>query len=361
MLDVFIILTFIAVGAAIGFRGVDLLPDLLTPGELEGVNLEGLRWVITGFGALFSLGIGFAAQVSCRRIEKRIQALPTDVLLTRSAGLVVGLLVANLMLAPIFLFPLPKEFAFIKPTAAVLGSLIFAFLGLTLADIHGQTILRLINPNSIESKLMAEGTLQPSTTKILDTSCIIDGRIEGLLTTRFLDGQILVPRFILQELQTLADAGNDQKRARGRRGLDILNHLRTEYPDQITIHPADYDDVATVDAKLVRLAQDINASMVTNDYNLNKVASVQNIQVLNINDLAKSLRPIYLPGDSLDLKIIKAGKEPEQGVGYLEDGTMVVVEEAKDHIGDEVPVVVTSALQTSAGRMIFARPQTAWA
>ncbi|WP_299413965.1 PIN/TRAM domain-containing protein [Acaryochloris sp. IP29b_bin.148] len=361
MLDLFIILTFIAVGAAVGFRGVDLLPDLLTPSELEGVNLEGLRWVITGFGGLLSLGIGFAAQVSCRRIEKKIKALPTDVLLSRSAGLFLGLLVANLMLAPIFLFPLPKEFAFIKPTAAVLGSLIFAFLGLTLADIHGQTILRLINPNSIETMLMAEGTLQPSPTKILDTSCIIDGRIEGLLLTGFLDGQILVPRFILHELQTLADAGNDQKRARGRRGLDILNRLRTEYPDRMVIHPADYEDVATVDAKLVRLAQDINASMVTNDYNLNKVASVQNIQVLNVNDLAKSLRPIYLPGDSLDLKIIKAGKEPEQGVGYLEDGTMVVVEEASNHIGDQVPVVVTSALQTSAGRMIFARPQTAWA
>ncbi|WP_299484675.1 PIN/TRAM domain-containing protein [Acaryochloris sp. IP29b_bin.137] len=361
MLDLFIILTFIAVGAAVGFRGVDLLPDLLTPTELEGVNIEGLRWVITGFGAFLSFAIGFAAQVSCRRIEKKIKALPTDVLLSRSAGLCLGLLVANLMLAPIFLFPLPREFAFIKPTAAVLGSLIFAFLGLTLADIHGQTILRLINPNSIETILMAEGTLQPSPTKVLDTSCIIDGRIEGLLLTGFLDGQILVPRFILQELQTLADAGNDQKRARGRRGLDILNRLRTEYPDRITIHPADYKDVATVDAKLVRLALDINASMVTNDYNLNKVASVQNIQVLNVNDLAKSLRPIYLPGDSLDLKIIKAGKEPEQGVGYLEDGTMVVVEEARDHIGDEVPVVVTSALQTSAGRMIFARPQTAWA
>ncbi|NJM64500.1 MAG: PIN/TRAM domain-containing protein [Acaryochloris sp. RU_4_1] len=361
MLDIFILLTFIAVGATIGFRGVDLLPDLLTPKELAGVNLEGLRWVVMGFGAFLSLGIGFAAQVTCRRLEKKIKALPTPVLLSRSAGLFLGLLVANLMLAPIFLFPLPKEFAFIKPTAAVLGSLIFAFLGLTLADIHGQTILRLINPNSLETMLMAEGTLQPSPTKVLDTSCIIDGRIEGLLFTGFLDGQILVPRFILQELQTLADASNDQKRSRGRRGLDILNRLRTEYPQRIIIHPAEYEDVATVDDKLIRLAQDINASMITNDYNLNKVARVQNIQVLNVNDLAQSLRPIYLPGDSLDLKIIKAGKEPEQGIGYLEDGTMVVVEAGSDLIGDEVPVVVTSALQTSAGRMIFARPQTALA
>jgi uncharacterized protein YacL len=123
------------------------------------------------------------------------------------------------------------------------------------------------------------------------------------------------------------------------------------------INPADYEDVATVDAKLVRLAQDINGSLVTNDYNLNKVASLQKVQVLNVNDLAQSLRPVYLPGDSIDLKILKEGKEPDQGVGYLADGTMVVVEEGSSYIGDEMPVVVTSALQTSAGRMIFARPR----
>ncbi|NJK41747.1 MAG: PIN/TRAM domain-containing protein [Acaryochloridaceae cyanobacterium SU_2_1] len=359
MLDIFIILTFIVVGAAVGFRGIVLLPsDILA----DVINLEGLRWVIAGFCGFVSLGIGLAAQITCRRIEKKIKALPTTVLLSRSAGLVLGLLVANLMLAPIFLFPIPRALSFIKPTAAILGSLIFAFLGLTLADIHGQTILRLINPNSIETMLMAEGTLKPSPAKVLDTSCIIDGRIESLLKTGFIDGQILVPRFILNELQLLADAANDQKRSRGRRGLDILNRLQADYPQKLVIHPADYEDVATVDDKLIRLSQDINATMLTNDYNLNKVARLQNVTVLNINDLAQSLRPIYLPGDSLDLKIIKEGKEPEQGVGYLEDGTMVVVEEGGGYVGDKLQVVVTSALQTSAGRMIFARLQmSAWA
>jgi uncharacterized protein YacL len=218
--------------------------------------------------------------------------------------------------------------------------------------------LRLLNPNSLETILLAEGTLKPATAKVLDTSCIIDGRIEELINTGFLEGQILVPQFVLMELQAIADSTNDQKRTRGRRGLDILNRLRETYPQRIVIHSADYEDVATVDAKLVRLAQDVNGALVTNDYNLNKVASVQNVQVLNVNDLVQALRPSYLPGDSIYLKILKDGKEPQQGVGYLEDGTMVVVEDGRSYIGNEVPVVVTSALQTSAGRMIFARPKS---
>jgi len=238
---------------------------------------------------------------------------------------------------------------------AILGSVIFAVLGISLADTHGRTFLRLINPNSIESMLVAEGTLKPVATKILDTSCIIDGRIQQLLSTGFVEGQILVPQFILQELQQLADATNDQKRVRGRRGLDILNQMQVEYPETIVIHPAEYEDINTVDAKLLHLAHDINAMLITNDFNLSKVASLQKILILNVNDLAQAVRPIYLPGDYIDLKILKNGKEPTQGIGYLEDGTMVVVEDANNHVGEELRVTVTSALQTSAGRMIFAK------
>ena len=168
----------------------------------------------------------------------------------------------------------------------------------------------------------------------------------------------MVPQFVLQELQNLADASNSQKRIRGRRGLDILNQMQEEYPDRIVINKADYEDIETVDAKLVNLAQEINGTLLTNDYNLSKVANLQKVQILNINDLARSLRPIYLPGDNLELKILKQGKEPQQGIGYLEDGTMVVVEEGSDSVGGELQVVVTSSLQTSAGRMIFAKPQS---
>jgi uncharacterized protein YacL len=282
--------------------------------------------------------------------------MPVEVLLTRAVGMVLGLLVANLMLAPLFLLPIPQDFGFIKPLVAVVGSIIFAYSGVNLADTHGRGFLRLINPHSVESLLVAEGTLKPVSTKLLDTSCIIDGRIEQLLGTGFVEGQILVPQFVLQELQLVADASNDQKRVRGRRGLDILKRLMETYPERIIIHSADYEDLHTVDAKLVRLAQEINGTLLTNDYNLSKVAKVQKVSVLNVNDLTQAVRPTYLPGDSIDLKILKEGKEPAQGIGYLEDGTMVVVEEGGGHIGGELRVVVTSSLQTSAGRMIFARP-----
>ncbi|KKD39877.1 MAG: PIN/TRAM domain-containing protein [Limnoraphis robusta] len=354
MLDAIIIILFILAGAGMGFYGIELLPYNV----LEQVtNIEGLRSVTAAFTALIGGVLGLVVQTTYRRLEEQVRQMPLDVLLTRAIGLVVGLLVANLLLAPLFLFPIPREFGFIKPLVAVLFSVMLGFTGVNLADTHGRAFLRLINPNSLESMLLAEGTLKPASSKILDTSCIIDGRVEKLLETGFLEGQILVPGFILQELQLVADAANDQKRARGRRGLEILNQIRDNYPDRIQIHPADYEDVQTVDAKLVRLALEINATLLTNDYNLSQVATVQQIPVLNINDLTQAVRPNYLPGDSIDLKIRKEGKEPSQGIGYLEDGTMVVVEAGSDYVGDQVRVIVTSSLQTSAGRMIFARPE----
>jgi len=354
MLDSVIILLFILAAAGIGFDSVELLPPNL---QDQVTNLEALRWVTAGFSAIIGFAVGLMVQVTYRRFQEQVRKMPIEVILTRAVGLVLGLLLANLMLAPIFLLPIPWDFAFIKPLAAILGSVMFAFLGVSLADTHGRAFLRLINPNSLETILVAEGTLKPASSKVLDTSCIIDGRIEELLNTGFLDGQILVSQFVLQELQQLADAANDQKRIRGRRGLDILNRMQDAYPERLVIHPADYEDLHTVDAKLVRFTHEINGTLLTNDYNLSKVANLQKVPVLNINDLAQALRPIYLPGDSIDLKILKEGKEPSQGIGYLDDGTMVVVEEGRNHVGVQLRVVVTSALQTSAGRMIFARPQ----
>ncbi|AFZ50539.1 PIN/TRAM domain-containing protein [Dactylococcopsis salina] len=355
MIDVIIVILFVTIAASLGFGSIDLLPD----SALASVtNIEALRWIIGSFTAIIGLAVGLTAQTSYRRLEKQTQETPIEVILTRSVGLAIGLLIANLMLAPIFLFPIPEQLSFIKPLTAILGSVIFGFLGVTLADTHGRTFLRLINPNSMESILVAEGTLKSATTKVLDTSCIIDGRIEELLNTGFIEGQMIIPQFVLQELQNLADTANDQKRVRGRRGLDILKRMQQEYPERIVINRSDYDDIYTVDAKLVRFTQDINGVLLTNDYNLNKVADLQKVSVLNINDLAQAMRPIYLPGDTLELKILKQGKEPEQGVGYLQDGTMVVVEEGQEYVGGELPVVVTSALQTSAGRMIFAKPET---
>ena len=354
MLDAIIILSFIVAGAGIGFYSIELLPT----GVLEQVtNLDALRWIIAAFAALIGGVVGLSFQITYRRLESKVSEMPVEVILTRAIGLVIGLLIANLMLAPLFLLPIPEDFGFIKPLIAVLGSIMFAFSGITLADTHGRSFLRLFNPNTVETMLVAEGTLKPAATKVLDTSCIIDGRIEELLATGFLEGQILVPQFVLQELQQIADAAKDQKRVRGRRGLEILNRIKEAYPERILINPTDYEDIPTVDAKLVRFAQEIDGTLLSNDYNLSKVASLQKVPVLNINDLVHAVRPSYLPGDNIDIKILKEGKEPSQGVGYLEDGTMVVVEEGSNYVGGEVRVVVTSALQTSAGRMIFARPQ----
>ncbi len=354
MLDAIIIIAFILAGAGIGFTSIEDLPSAVLS---QVTNESALSLVTAGFGGLIGLAIGLSVQQAYRRLEKRVRAMPADVLLSRAIGLVIGLLVANLLLAPTFLLPIPAEFSFIKPLIALVGSILFAFSGISLADTHGRALLRLINPNSFDTLLVSEGSLKPVSTKLLDTSCIIDGRLEELLATGFLEGQILVPQFVLQELQAVADASNDQKRIRGRRGLDILNRVREAYPDRVVINSADYEDIHTVDAKLIKLAQEINGTLLTTDFNLGKVASVQQVPVLNINDLAQAVRPMYLPGDSIDLKILREGKEPTQGVGYLDDGTMVVVEEGRGYMGGEVQVVVTSALQTSAGRMIFARPK----
>ncbi|KRH97971.1 MULTISPECIES: PIN/TRAM domain-containing protein [Cylindrospermopsis] len=353
MLDFTIIISFIIASAGIGYFSTDLLP----PGSLKGVtNLDALRLVVAVFAALIGGAVGLSFQTSYRRLETQVREMPIEVILTRAIGLVIGLLLANLMLAPLFLLPIPVDFSFIKPLVAVVGSVILSVTGMNLADTHGRGLLRLINPNTVET-LVVEGTLKPANTKVLDTSCIIDGRIELLLETGFLEGLIIVPQFILQELQQVADATKDVKRVRGRRGLEILNRIRENYPERIVINSVEYDDLSTVDTKLVKFAQEINGTLLTNDYNLSKVASVQKVPVLNVNDLVNAVRPSYLPGDNIDIKILKEGKEPSQGIGYLDDGTMVVVEEGSGYVGGEVRVVVTSALQTSAGRMIFAKPQ----
>ncbi len=353
MLDFTIILLLILAAAGIGYDIVDILPEeMLT----NVTNMQGLRIVSAGFAALFGGLFGVGVKTAYRRLESQVRDLPVEVLLTRAVGLVIGLLMANLMLAPIFLLPVPSEFTFLKPLLAILGSVMFCYLGVTLADTHGGAFLRLINPQNMQSTLVAEGTLKAIAPKVIDTSCVIDGRIEELLHTGFVEGQILVPQFVIQELQALADSANDLKRIRGRRGLDILNRMKVGFPNRIIIHPIDYKEIDTVDAKLVHFATEIHATLLTNDYNLSKVANLQAISVLNVNDLAHAIRPIYLPGDCLDIKIIKDGKEAAQGVGYLDDGTMVVVDDGRKYLGGELKIIVTSALQTSAGRMIFARP-----
>jgi uncharacterized protein YacL len=192
---------------------------------------------------------------------------------------------------------------------------------------------------------------------VLDTSVVIDGRIADLVETNVLDNQLIMPRFVLTELQAIADSGDKLKRSRGRRGLDILNRLRSDNHVDLEIYDRELPEMAgqPVDMKLVLLAKHLEGKVVTGDYNLNKVARLHNVQVINLNDIANALKPVFLPGENVEVKIVKPGEEQGQGVGYLDDGTMIVVEGGRDHINQTVRIAVTSVLQTSAGRMIFGR------
>ncbi len=352
MIDALLISIFVIAGVGVGFYGLDLLPAA----AVSGANITGARFVTSGFGGVVGLALGAFVRWAYRRFEANVRSLPLDILIARAVGLVFGLLLANLAMGPVYVLPLPPEFTFIEPLTSVFFSLGFAYLGVSLGDTHGRSLLRLFNPNlAMQVALMAEGTVQPATAKVLDTSCIIDGRIVHLIETGFIEGTLVVPRFVLLELQTIADKADGQKRERGRRGLDILQDLQDAYPDRFVIHEADFPDLPTVDEKLVRLTHEVHGALLTTDFNLNKVATIQQIPVLNVNELAEALRPAFIPGDRLEIKIIKEGKEPGQGIGYLEDGTMVVVEEGQVAIGRKCTTLVTSAIQTPAGRMIFAK------
>jgi uncharacterized protein YacL len=242
----------------------------------------------------------------------------------------------------------------LKPLAAVLSNVFFGVLGYNLAEVHGRTLLRLFNPTSTEALLVADGVLTPATPKILDTSVIIDGRIRGMLACGLLEGQAIVAQTVIDEMQQLADSTNLEKRAKGRRGLKLLRDLRDTYGRRLVINSTRYEGTGT-DDRLLLLAGDTGGTLVTADFNLAQVAEVKEIKVMNLSELVIALRPEVQPGDELLLKIVREGKEESQGVGYLEDGTMVVVEEGRTLIGSRQPVVVTGALQTPTGRMVFAR------
>jgi uncharacterized protein YacL len=197
----------------------------------------------------------------------------------------------------------------------------------------------------------------PETTKILDTSVIIDGRVADICEAGFLEGSLIIPQFVLKELQQIADSPDSLKRNRGRRGLDILQRMQKNMEIDIQFLDQDFPKIKEVDAKIVALAQELSAKVLTNDFNLNKVAELQGVGVLNINQLANAVKPVVLPGEMMNVYILKEGKEPGQGVAYLDDGTMVVVDNARRFIGKTIDVSVTSVLQTTAGRMIFTRPK----
>ena len=290
-------------------------------------------------------------------IEEKLVKVPVADLLFGSIGLVVGLLIAFLINTFVQGLGIP----IISGVLPIFLSVILGYLGFQVGFKRRNEFVGLLSKkedpvkgDQKQTEDRAEELIKP---KILDTSVIIDGRIADICETKFLEGTIIIPRFVLEELQHIADSSDLLKRNRGRRGLDILNRLQKDLPIDVQFYEGDFDDIQEVDSKLVKLTKLLDGTLVTNDYNLNKVSEFQNVSVLNINDLANAVKPVVLPGEEMQVHVIKAGKEDEQGVAYLDDGTMIVIEEGKTFIGDRIKVIVTSVLQTSAGRMIFAKPK----
>ena len=295
-------------------------------------------------------------------VDTTISRIPANDLVAGGLGLIFGLVIAFL-LSQIVNSIRVLQTAYIGTIISVMLYIFFGFLGVTIASRVGGEVSRLLPMPK------AAGTTEPRTSskknkikgaspKILDTSVIIDGRIVDILKTGFIEGEIVIPDFVLVELRHIADSSDNLKRNRGRRGLDILNQIQEDYGVDIydTASDKSLEEIPEVDVKLLKLAQNIKGCVVTNDFNLNKVATIQGVKVLNINDLANTLKPVVLPGESMQIFLVKEGKEYGQAVAYLDDGTMIVVENGRQYIGETINVLVTSVLQTSAGRMIFAKP-----
>jgi uncharacterized protein YacL len=283
----------------------------------------------------------------------RIASLGAAQIVAGFIGLSAGLLLAALLAFP--LARLPEPFGPVLPFLAAVG---FGTLGLGVMSLRYKELFQILNiklPSSKPEELAA-GAAAAREPLLLDTSVIIDGRIADINTSGFIRGELVVPRFVLNELQFVADSSDGMRRARGRRGLEVLKRLQKESPVPVKIVNEDPGGSQRVDEKLVLLAKKWNCPVLTNDYNLNKVASLQGVTVLNINELANSVKTVLLPGETLQIQIIQPGKENGQGVGYLEDGTMVVVEDGQHYLEKSIPVTVTKVLQTAAGRMIFAKP-----
>lgn len=355
-----IIFTF--VGTAIGY-GVFLLIQYLVSLNINLENSGFSQAQLAGaavacaiiFGIIFfklTPAVGKQSIKVAKTIESDLQAFSANDILTGTFGLIVGLIIAFLI-SKIYEF---IQVFYLGTILTIISYMILAYLGVVIATKKGRDLLPTIKKVSFGTS-KSKTKHGETTPKILDTSVIIDGRIADIMKTGFIEGPIIIPEFVLVELRHIADSSDSLKRNRGRRGLDVLNKIQTEYGIEIynTATEKSLDEIPEVDVKLLKLAQLTNGKVVTNDFNLNKVAAIKGVEVLNINELANTLKPVVLPGEEMSLFLVKEGKENNQGVAYLDDGTMIVVEEGRKFIGQTITVTVTSVLQTSAGRMIFAK------
>ena len=300
-----------------------------------------------GGGAALNVAFGLALAAVAVFLEWQLRDTPVSNMLGALAGGAVGLVLANAIGAAIYwVDPVRDQKVAFLHTFVLL---VLPYIGLTVGGRKGEWL----EPARLMSLFRAAGPERRY--KILDTSVIIDGRIADICDTSFVDGTLVIPQFVLKELQLVADSADSMKRNRGRRGLDILQKIQKMSGVEVVISDVDFPDVREVDLKLIELARTLSGKIVTNDFNLNKVAQLRGVAVLNINELANALKPVVLPGEIMKVFILKEGKEYNQGVAYLDDGTMVVVDNARKMISKTIDIVVTSVLQTTAGKMIFGR------
>lgn len=340
----------------------DALPGLLNHVQLLRQN----QWIVILifviiFGFIFFIIFPLVARIG-KSISEAVEKATAEVRLVDIVlgifGLIIGLLIAMLICVPVGRIPI----SWLSSTITLIVYVLMAYLGVTIQLKKRDQILdslQVMRENSSVKRLNRRkgGNPLEEHTKVLDTSVIIDGRIYDIIQSGFLEGPLVVPSFVLGELQLLADNGDDLKRVRGRRGLDIINKMQSEYGSLIQIVDKDYPNLSGVDDKLLEMGKEEKMKIITNDYNLNKVAKVRGIPVLNINELANAVKPVVLPGETMQVHPVKNGKESGQAVAYLDDGTMIVVENGRRFIGQQIVVRVTSVLQTAAGRMIFGKAE----
>jgi uncharacterized protein YacL len=336
-----------------GFIGYEIIPGIRAISNIEFlINQKWLLYILSFIiGSFFGFIIFILSNKKLSSLGERFITfflkIPTQNILSGVLGLIVGLIIANLLAYSLSFIPFVGNYLpiILNVTLGLLGIILGLNKREESVNFYRKSIGRFKKKDKVSQ-------YQP---KILDTSVIIDGRVADICQTDFLEGELIIPRFVLNELQAIADSSEPLKRNRGRRGLDVLNKINKIHINKIKIISQDYPDLKSVDTKLIRLAKDLDAKVLTNDYNLNKLAQLENVSVLNINDLSNALKSVILPGEELITQIIKEGKETGQGVAYLDDGTMIVIENGVKNIGDKVKVIVTSILQTPAGRMIFGR------
>ncbi len=348
------LIIFGIIGVFLGEPLGTLIEEIWTANPISIIIYQIFTTLIVGL-----IGFLIAPWVSIKpvtAIRKRLSSVSAQTLLYGLIGLIVGLILTALLAYPFSLLPDP-----LGSTLPFISVMLFGYLGIALfvsrqKDFHN-LFQNFSKSGSSGSDTNEPGGLQDSRRILVDTSAIIDGRIADIARTGFIPGRLLIPRFVLNELQYVSDSADNLRRQRGRRGMEVLSELQKDTNIPVTITDIDVEGVREVDERLIVLARQLSCPILTNDYNLNRVAELQGVSILNINELANAVKAILLPGETLNMKIIQEGKEYGQGVGYMEDGTMVVVEDGHKLIGKTIGIEVTKVLQTAAGRMIFAKPE----